>query len=101
VLIASINKGQFPTAAVSLIFIVALIKMPQGDLSRLMFRFLELAENGNITGYVLALILLGCWFFHARFQHRRFTEELRRLSHERTQLQVRALEHRVKSSEGA
>ncbi len=99
-LIASINKGQFPIAAVSLIFIVALIKMPQGDVTKVMLRFLELAENGAIAGYILAAAILGGWFFHARFQRRKFMQEMERLSSERTRLQTTALGGRIKSSEG-
>jgi hypothetical protein len=100
VLIASINKGQFPVAALALILILALMRMPDDDVSRLMFRLLDLMESGRLGGYVLWAGTLAGWLIHSRFQRRTFTAEMERVVRERTELQVRLLGNRVKSSEG-
>jgi hypothetical protein len=100
VLVASMNKGQFPLAIVALIFIVIIVKMPAEDVSKLMFHVVERLEQGQMIGYVLAVFFAMGWFFHARFQRRLINDEMQRISQQRTSLQARTLGKRIKSSEG-
>jgi hypothetical protein len=41
VLVASISYGQFPYALLGLVSLIAILKMPCGDVSRLMFGLVE------------------------------------------------------------
>ena len=100
VLVASMNKGQFPFAVCALIFIVMILRMPAADVSRLMFHLVNLAERGQIIGWILAVLELAAWFFHSRRQRRLITSEMRRMAKERNEHQARTIgSHRVKSSE--
>lgn len=74
--------------------------MPPADVSKLMFRLLDVAEEGRLAGYVVSVVSLLGWFFHARYQRKLITQEMQRISNERNQLQARELGKRVKSSEG-
>ena len=99
VLIASINKGQFPVAFLGFIIMVVILKMPGQDVSTLVFRLLDASERKWAIGYVTAVLLALCWYFHASYQRKFFTREMQRLSRERTALQERMLGKQIRSSE--
>ena len=98
VAIASMNKGQFPILVVGVIFVVALLRMPPGDVGKLMLKFLEALERHELFGYVASLVLAMSWFFHSRFQRKTITDEITRLADERDKLQAQ-LNIKLKSSD--
>jgi hypothetical protein len=57
--------------------------------SKLMFRLLDVAEEERLVGYVVSVVSLLGWFFHARYQRRLIVQEMQRISDERNQLQAR------------
>lgn len=99
VLIASINKGQFPIALLAIIAVVMLMRMPPEDIGKLVLRLLDAAERRWVVGYALCAVTALGWFFHARFQRRVIDGEVARVCDERTRLQQQALGNIVKSSE--
>jgi hypothetical protein len=94
------NKGQFSAALLAMVAVSMIWHMPPADVSKLMFRLLDVAEEGRLAGYVVSVVSLLGWFFHARYQRKLITQEMQRISNERNQLQARELGKRVKSSEG-
>jgi hypothetical protein len=98
VLVASLNRGQFPMAIMGLIVIIAVCRMPPSDLSRLVFRLLDAAEARNYMGYVLCLIIAIAWAVHSKRQRREMAAEIRRLSEQRSQLQQITLDRQIRSS---
>jgi len=98
VLIASMNKGQFPLALFGMILIVLIIRMPPQDVSALAFRIVEDLKAGYLAGYAVSAGAFGGWFVHARIQRRVIADELERIARLRTELQKRELGSRVKSS---
>jgi len=100
VLIASMNKGQFPVALIAMVMLSMIWRMPPADISKLMLRLLDVAEEERLGGYIASVTFLLGWFFHARYQRRLITREMQRVSSERNQLQTRELGKRVRSSEG-
>jgi hypothetical protein len=102
VLIASINKGQFPFAMLGLVLLALIVKMPSEDVSELVFRLVDGVERGSLLGYLLSLFVLAGWYVHARYQRRVIAREIGRIAAERNMLQGRKLgQHRIKSSRGA
>jgi hypothetical protein len=99
VLIASMNKGQFPAALIAMIVLSMIWRMPPADVSKLVFRLFDVAQEKSLVGYVAAVIFLFGWLFHTRYQRRLITREMQRISNERNQLQARELGKRIKSSE--
>jgi hypothetical protein len=100
VLIASMNKGQFPAALLAMVVLSMIWRMAPADVSKLMFRLLDVAEEERLAGYVVSVLSLFGWFFHARYQRKLINQEMQRISNERNQLQARELGKKVKSSEG-
>lgn len=100
VLVASLNRGQFPVAIMGLIVVITICRMPPADLSRLMFRLLDAAEAHEYGGYVLSLMITIGWAIHGRRQRREIAAEIRRLSEQRNRLQQMTLDIQIKSSRG-
>lgn len=99
ILIASINKGQFPFTLLGLVLLALIMKMPPEDASRLVFRLIDGGEGDSLLGYLLSLLLLVGWYLHARYQRRVIAAEIERMAAERNMLQSQSLgQQRVKSS---
>ena len=99
VLIASMNRGQFPLALVGLVVIVALWRMPGEEVSRLVFEVWESIKNGKIVGYIAAIAATTGWFIHAKAQRRMISAEMRRVSEERNKCQAARIGATLPSSE--
>jgi hypothetical protein len=98
ILIASMNRGQFPLAMVSCIVIVLIQKMPPEDVSILAASIMANLENGRLFGYFLSFMLAGGWFFHSKWQRRMLDSEIDRMSNERNKVQTQKLGKKLKSS---
>ena len=100
VLIASMNKGQFIPALVAISFITMLIRMPAEGVERLAFQILFHLEKWDLIGYVLTVMALSGWAFHAKWQRRVIHSEMERLSEERNRLQAEATTAAIESTTG-
>lgn len=98
VLVASLNRGQFPVALMGLILVIALVRISPADLSRLIFRILDVAEAHQYGGWALSVVISLAWTHQSKRQRREITAEMGRLSEQRNWLQQIALNGRIKSS---
>ena len=98
ILIASMNRGQFPLAVVSLVVIVLILKMPEEDVSKLVFSIIDGLENWKLLGYFMSFGLAAGWFLHAKWQRKLLASEIERISNERNKVQAQKLGNKVKSS---
>jgi hypothetical protein len=94
VLVASLNKGQFPIAILGLIIVIWLIRLPADELSILTHNTFVLFKTYYFGGYIASVSLALGWFFHSKRQRRLHTEEVTRLSSQRTDWQQKALENK-------
>ena len=99
VLVASMNKGQFPLAGILLLFITIVCRMPPADVSKLAFQILDYVANGAILGYFLSGFFGFGWFFHARWQRKMIADELERVGREKSLLQTKVLSIDIESSQ--
>lgn len=100
VLVASINKGQFPIAALWVLALVMILRMPQEKDAELVFRVFDGIERRMLLGYLIALVAVVGWFSHARYQRRIIKDEMDRLAELRNELQRAQIGDNVKSSKG-
>lgn len=98
VLIASLNRGQFPIAVIGLIALIAVCRMPPADLTRLIFRLLDAAEAHEYGGYALTAATALSWAISGKRQRQKMAAEIERLSEERNRFQRIALDGQIKSS---
>jgi hypothetical protein len=98
VLIASMNKGQFPIAIISFIVVLLIIKMPPEDVSELVFSIRDELVKGTVAGWFLFGVSIIGWFAHARWQRKQMTREIDRLSIERNKVQQKNLGSHMVSS---
>lgn len=99
VLVASIIKGQFPAALIAIVVLSMIWKMSPVDVSKLVFRLLDVAEEKGLVGYAAFVLCVFGWCFHARYQRRLIAREMQRIGRERNQLRARELGEKLKSSE--
>lgn len=99
VFIASMNKGQFPSAIIGLILFIFALRMPPEDLSRFAFSVKDDLVSGALAGYVIAFFTTTGWFVHARWQRRVISTEIQRIGKEKSRIQTETFEVGVKSSE--
>jgi hypothetical protein len=99
VLIASMNKGQFPIAVVAVVVIVIVLKMDSKDVALLVSRVIDAQERKWFLGYILSVLILLAWGFHAKWQRKGIVEEMNRLSALRSELQTQLANRKLGSSE--
>jgi hypothetical protein len=69
VLLASIDKSQFPFALAAIIVLAVVWKLSPGDLAHLLVRLVTFAERRSIVGYVVGIISVFGWFLHVRYKN--------------------------------
>jgi formate hydrogenlyase subunit 3/multisubunit Na+/H+ antiporter MnhD subunit len=98
VLIVSINKGQLPAAAISLILIIGMIKYPSDKIPELFDNLLHISRFNSIMGWIVAAITTFGGFFTARWLRRTHTKEIKRLSDEKKVLQEKLAKRKLPTS---
>lgn len=83
VLIASLSKGQFIPACIFFLLLLALVRMPEGDVSKLLFEIEKDLKEGYLIGFSLDIFLVIGWYVHLRKQRKDFGKEIDRISQER------------------
>jgi len=99
VLVTAINRGQLPALGVIAIVLTLLWRMPESDISTLVFDLLDTLKKWQTTGYVLFLLCLFFWYIHVKHLRKAFSEEMRRVGREKSGLQNKHVEEPFKSSE--
>jgi hypothetical protein len=98
VLIASMNKGQFPIACVFIIILVWLIRLPEENLYGLFQELFDKIYNYYIWGWIISIIVTFTSVFGLKYLRRVHTEEIQRLSEEKTKLQEKFLGEKILKS---
>ena len=98
VLVQSINKGQLPIAGVILIIITIIFKLPSERVYDLVKQLIDIATVYQIGGWILFGISIFGWIISSKSLRRNHTQEIRRLSTERTKLQEKLLNKELPSS---
>ncbi|MFY3630859.1 hypothetical protein ACOTFH_29865 [Achromobacter xylosoxidans] len=84
---SAINKGQLPLFGLLFVVVCLIFKMPPEDVSKLVFAIFEALKAGDLVGYVIAVVLGGCWYGHARLMRKQYSAEYERIGKEKTSLQ--------------
>lgn len=99
IFITSISKGQLPILGLLVFLSIALLRMPEKDVSKLMFQVLEHLKNGALFGYVLSFLIALGWFYHAKKMRTKFSAECQRMGKEKSDLQNSLAKVKFKSSD--
>lgn len=99
IVVSAINKGQLPILGIIFLLGLILWRLPEEQLSKFVFKFLEHLANGAIAGYVLSVALLFGWYIHAKAMRARFSNEAQRIGREKSDLQSRLLKENLESSD--
>lgn len=101
IFIASINRGQLPILFVGAIIALIIWKMPEEDVSKFAFEFLDLLKNNEMWAYVLLVVVLIGWFIHAKLMRNSVNSEFERIGREKSALQGKVAGTNFRSSDRA
>ena len=99
IVIASMNKGQFLLLTVVGVFFTIIVKMPEKDVSKLMFAIVDRLAEWELMAYILLTVVLAAWYVHAKAMRTIFSDECRRIGKEKPKLQSKRANTIFKSSE--
>ena len=69
VLVASIDKRQFPLALAAIILLAVIWKLSPADLAHVLVMLITFAERRSAIGYVVAIISVVGWLLHVRYKN--------------------------------
>ncbi|WP_143713608.1 hypothetical protein [Variovorax sp. RO1] len=76
VFITSINKGQFPFAIVGAVALLLIWRIPEQEIVPLIRWIFEALGSIYYLGFLLFVLTVFGWYFHAQRMRREFTEQL-------------------------
>lgn len=97
IVVASINKGQFPLVAVFLIFAIISWRIPAEVIGKVV-EDVFYSGNRGIYGYILSLIIAFAWLGHSKKMRKEHSDELERIGTEKSKAQSKASNRNFKSS---
>lgn len=98
VLIASMNKGQFPIACITIIFLVLIFKLDSDGAIKIIEDLLTILVDLRYIGWGVALVIAIMWFFSIKFLRRMHSSEISRIAKEKSSLQQSKIETKLNSS---
>lgn len=93
VLNTAMNRGQLPLLFILLCCFLVLYRLPQEELSHLVFKIFQGLKDGHLIGYVLAVLILIVWYWDGRKIRRKYAE----LSIQYQKLQQKTYKKQMKS----
>lgn len=87
VLIKAMTTGQLVPITISIVLMISAWRMPSEEVGKLANRILDGLVDHSLIGYILAVILVLAWAWHAAVMRRCFSAEARRIGNEKTQHQ--------------
>lgn len=83
VLNTAMNRGQLPLLFILLCCFLVLYRLPEEQLSLLVFKIMQGLKDGYLVGYALVVVILVIWYWDSRRIRRKYAE----LSTQYTKLQ--------------
>lgn len=99
IVVTSMNRGQLPVLGVIAVVVLLVGRMQESDVSTLVFEIFHELKEGQLWGYVLWLLTLAGWFYHAKHTRRMFSDETARIGREKSELQGKLSNVKYKSSD--
>lgn len=97
-IVTSMNRGQLPILGALGLAGLLIFRMPEDDISTLVFEILSSLKTGELWAYVAEFFTLGAWFAHAKIMRKMFSKEAERIGVEKSKIQNKATGVNFKSS---
>lgn len=98
VIATSLVKGQLIPILMFFLLLTMILKMPSGDVTKILALGWHGLKSGYLVGYALSLALVAGWQWHVRWQRRNYEARLREMAKARDEAQARALPGLLESS---
>jgi hypothetical protein len=99
IVVTSMNRGQLPILGVLAVVFLMVWRMPEGDVSKLVFSVVSHLKDGDLWGYALSLVLAGGWYSYAKNMRKKFSVECERIGREKSALQGKLAGTNYRSSD--
>jgi len=99
IVVTAMNRGQLPVLGVMSIFMLILSRIPVQDLSTILKMIVLHLVNGELIAYIFLFIVCLAWFIQSKVARRNHSEEMNRVTKEKSQLQNMLTKKKFKSSE--
>lgn len=96
--VTSMNRGQLPILGTIGVVLLLISRMPEQDISRLVFEIFSALRSGELWAYVAEFGTVGAWFVHAKLMRKMFSEEVERIGREKSAIQGKAARAKFNSS---
>ncbi|MDE3973521.1 hypothetical protein NUQ37_11635 [Glaesserella parasuis] len=93
VLNTAMNRGQLPLLFILLCCFLVLYRLPEEQLSLLVFKIMQGLKDSYLVGYALVVVILVIWYWDSRRIRRKCAE----LSTQYTKLQQKTYQKQTKS----
>lgn len=74
ILNTAMNRGQLPLLFILLCCLLVLYRIPEEQLSLLVFRIIQGLKDGYLVGYFLVLVILIVWYWDSRRLRKKYAE---------------------------
>lgn len=98
VVIASMNKGQFPFAIMGLCLILLILKMPPEKAYDLAIEILDRLKTLNYLGWILSVVFMFLWYTSSKRLRQKHSDEFDRVGQEKKELQEKLVLRKLDSS---
>ena len=99
IVVTAMNRGQLPVLGVMSIFMLILWRIPEQDLSTILAMIISHLVAGELIAYIFLFIVCSAWFLQSKVARKNHSEEMNRVTEEKSQLQNMLTKKKFKSSE--
>jgi hypothetical protein len=91
VLVAAIDRGQFPVAVIAIALIVSIMWIPHDEWATIVKDTLQSLREGALLGYLLSVAIATGWWCHVHLIRKRHSEKIMKIESEVDRFKSRCL----------
>lgn len=99
VLLRAMSTGQLVPLTLAAIVVIFLVRMPAEALPALFDRILDAMIDTSLLGYILFVLVIVMWAWHASVMRKAFSAETTRLGNEKSKYQQDRTKHPLGTSD--
>ncbi|EMH5955799.1 TPA: hypothetical protein SMN72_001410 [Proteus mirabilis] len=99
VLLRAMSTGQLVPLTLAAIVVIYLVRMPAEALPALSDRILDAMIDRSLLGYILFVLVVFLWAWHASVMRKAFSAETTRLGNEKSKYQQDRTKHSLGTSD--
>lgn len=99
IVVTSMNRGQLPILGMIGVALLLIWKMPEANAAELVVSIVDGLKQGELVGYLMFVLSIAGWYFHAKWMRKLFSSETKRIGQEKSGLQSALTGEKFQSSD--